>query len=72
MGLLLRYVTASTGFFGLSRLGRLVGLKSGSAYAQWLEEQKQDALAAIVVGHGPPVQGNADCKAALNEAIGRL
>ena len=71
-GFVMRYLTGSTGFFGLTRLARLFGLASAADYKAWLGEQKQAALAAIVVAHGPPIQGNSACMAALNEAIERL
>ncbi len=71
-GFVMRYVTGSTGFFGLTRLARVFGLASAADYKGWLEAQKTPSLQAILVGHGPPVLGTADCTAALNEAIGRL
>ena len=71
-GFMMRYLTGSTGFFGLTRLARLFSLSSGADYKAWLGEQKQASLSAIVVGHGPPIIGNAACMDALDEAIERL
>jgi hypothetical protein len=71
-GFVMRYLTGSTGFFGLTRLARVFCLASTADYKSWLGEQKHPSLTAIVVGHGPPIQGNTDCMKALNEAIERL
>lgn len=71
-GFFMRYLTGSTGFFGLTRLARLFSLSSAADYKAWLGEQKQSSLAAILVGHGPPIAGNAACMDALDEAIERL
>jgi hypothetical protein len=58
-GLILRYVTASTGFFGMTRVARFVNLKSVGPLRDFLLDMaRRRDLSMIVVGHGPPVTDN--------------
>jgi len=55
-GLFTRYVTRSTGFFGMTGVGRLFGLKDATAFAGWLRDQADDPqLRAVLVAHGDPI-----------------
>ena len=55
-GLFFKYVTASTGHFGISRLGKLLLLKERRAYADYLRAWADDPqLRGVVVGHGDAV-----------------
>lgn len=71
-GLLMRYITGSTGIVGISRLGRLLGMSSASKYADWLEAQKTAELRALIPGHGAPFVGPEACADALDQAIQNL
>ncbi len=69
-GFFFRYVTRSTGFFGISGLGRLLFMTDRPALREWLEQQAaRDDLRAIVVSHGTPVT---DCAGMLRQAAARL
>lgn len=55
-GFVFRYVTASTGHFGTTRLSRLALVKDASALAGWLQAQAdRPGLAAVLVAHGDAV-----------------
>ncbi len=70
-GFIARYITASTGFFGVTRLGRLFLWGKAGLLKEWLLEQAdRDDLSAIVVGHGVPV--TSDVPGHLREAAARL
>jgi hypothetical protein len=69
-GLLLRLV-GSSGFFGMTRIGRLALLTDARAYAAWLRARADDpSLALICLCHGEPVL--ADPAVKLREAAARL
>ncbi len=56
MGLIFRYITRSTGFFGITGLGRWLALKDGAAFATWLRGLADEpGLKAVLVAHGEPV-----------------
>lgn len=61
----------STGFFGMTAIGRLLFLKDRHSFKAWLTQQSaRDDLRAIVVAHGEPILENvAD---ALRDAAARL
>jgi len=70
-GWMARYVTASTGFFGVTRLGRFMGISDKAAFRGWLEDQAdEDGLRIISVAHGEVL--TEDCAVRLREAAGRL
>ena len=61
----------STGFFGMSLIGRLFLLKDRTRFRLWLEEQgKRRDLLVLSVGHGDAIIGNVDQM--LMEAAARL
>jgi len=69
-GLILRYLTRSTGFFGMTTAARWMMLQDRQALKRWLQSQaEREDLRAILVGHGDPVL---DCSAALTAAAERL
>lgn len=69
-GWLLR-VGGSAGFFGITALGRLMGLKDWAAFKAWLEAMAGlPGLRAICVAHGEAIL--ADCAGRLREAAARL
>jgi hypothetical protein len=69
-GRLLRLVD-STGFFGITRIGRFLSLKDREAFKQWLlEAAETENFRVICVGHGNRIQDN--CAERLREAAGRL
>lgn len=52
-GFLLRYVSRSTGHFGLTRVGRVLLVRDKRAFATWLHElADHEGLRVICVGHG--------------------
>ncbi len=70
-GWIARNVTASTGFFGVTRLGRLMGVSDKGALRAWLEEMADlDDLLAITVAHGAAIVE--DCASELRQAAARL
>lgn len=72
-GAILRWITGSTGFFGLSRLGAWFLLRDRAAYREWLAEQAdRDDVGVITMSHGEPVRGADACRAHLHEAASRL
>lgn len=69
-GFLLKLL-GSTGFFGLTRIGRFALLTDAKAYAAWLRARAEDpSLALLCVCHGDPVL--ADPAVKLREAADRL
>lgn len=71
MGLIFRYLTRSTGFFGLTGLGRWLMLTDKKAFSRFLRELADDpALAIIVVAHGDAITEGAAQR--LREASARL
>lgn len=65
-------VIGSSGFFGMTGLGRRFFLKERNAYRQWLEALADSIpdLQVISVAHGSPIV--ADCNYRLHEAAARL
>ena len=64
-------VLGSTGFFGMTRIGRLFMLTDRASFQSWLEAQaKRTDVAAICVGHGDPVRS--DVGMAIASAAERL
>jgi hypothetical protein len=62
----------STGFFGMTALGRLVFLSDKKRFREWLNAiAGRSDIRAICVGHGDPVVG-IECSAKLQEAAARL
>lgn len=71
-GFMMRYVTRSSGFFGISGLGRLLLLRDRRPFAAWLREQAERTdLVALTMCHGEPVLGDA-IPGHLREAADRL
>lgn len=70
-GLLFRLL-GSTGFFGMTRVGRFLLLRDAGALAGWLRAQAEREVHALCVGHGAPVLGREECGARLREAAERL
>jgi hypothetical protein len=62
----------SSGFFGITGLGRRFFMKDRNAYRQWLEALADGIpdLRVISVAHGSPIV--ADCNSRLREAAARL
>jgi hypothetical protein len=62
----------SSGFFGITGLGRQFFMKDRNAYRQWLEAlaDRISDLQVISVAHGSPI--NTDCNRRLREAAARL
>jgi len=70
-GFVFRYLTKSTGFFGVTGLSKLVLMADTAAFAAWLREQSQRSdLGAIIVSHGDPITER--CSERLREAAERL
>ena len=70
-GLIARYITRSTGFFGVTGLGRVFLGKGKAALKSWLEEQAlRDDVRVFVMAHGEPVTTGVSAK--LREAAARL
>ena len=67
-GLLMRLL-GSTGFFGMTRIGRWYLLKDRTAFKDWLFRQA-DGTSVVLVGHGEAVTENAPEK--LRQAAARL
>lgn len=67
-GLMMRLL-GSTGFFGMTRIGRWYLLKNRAEFKDWLVRQA-DGTSIVLVGHGDPVTENAPEK--LREAAARL
>jgi hypothetical protein len=64
-------VLGSTGFFGITGIGRLLMLKDRAAFKAWmLRSAEQDAPRLIVVSHGEAI--TADCQERLRVAAARL
>ncbi len=70
-GWIFRHITASTGHFGLTRLGRWMMLSDGARLSAWLHAQADVAgLQAVLVGHGHAVVDEA--AKALHGAADRI
>jgi len=70
LGLVFRYITRSSGFFGITGLGRVLMLKDAGMLKAWLEQQAaRDDLKAILVGHGDAI---VNCREMLESAQARL
>lgn len=54
-GFLLRHVTRSTGFFGLTRIARVAMSVKAPAFRGWLREMADRDLRAVLMAHGDPV-----------------
>jgi hypothetical protein len=69
-GWLVRLI-GSSGFFGVTRLGRALMLQDRRALAAWLREQAaREDLRVISVAHGERIEG--DCGQRLRDAADRL
>ena len=65
------HLIGSSGFFGMTRVGRILGLKDRKLFAGWLRQLAElDGLTAILVAHGGPV--TSDCRSRLRAAADRL
>ena len=61
----------SSGFFGMTRIGRLFGLRDARVCADWLRELAQTpGLSWLIMGHGEPI--GTQCAQRLREAAARL
>ena len=70
-GWIFRHITASTGHFGLTRLGRWLMLKNGTDLAMWIHKQADEpGLQAVFVGHGAAVVD--DVAQRLHDAAHRI
>lgn len=70
MGWLMRTI-GSTGFFGMTGIGRMLLLKDRSAFRGWLQRMAgRTDLRCIIVGHGETIRS--DCAARLGDAAARL
>ncbi len=70
-GFMARYVSRSTGFFGVTGLGKLFLGKQAPVLKAWLNAQAdRDDVRLFVVAHGEPV--TTDVSARLREAAARL
>lgn len=63
-------VIGSTGFFGVTRLGRLSFVTDRMRFATWIDEVANNSLRAIAVAHGDLV--TTQCGDRLREAAQRL
>lgn len=65
-------IIGSSGFFGITSLGRRFFMKDRNAYHQWLEALADGIpeLQAICVAHGSPIV--VDCNSRLRQAAARL
>lgn len=71
-GFLLK-VMGSSGFFGMSRIGRIALLQDTKAFKGWLERQAaRDDVTLVTMAHGAPVIGAEHVKAKLAGAAARL
>jgi len=69
-GLIMRII-GSTGFFGMTRIGKLFVLKKKKLFKEWLIKQsKREDIKLISVAHGNPI--TSDCSKALIAAANRL
>jgi len=69
-GALLR-VLGSSGFFGMTRIGKWMLLRNKTAFATWLREMAaQSGLRAVFVGHGDCILDG--CSQKLREAADKL
>ena len=68
-GWILRII-GSTGFFGMTRIGRFLMLKDRSAFKAWLLSLAEKKPHAILVAHGNPVLENTS--QALRASAARL
>jgi hypothetical protein len=65
------WLVGSTGFFGMTGIGRLMLLKDKGAFRTWLKEMAdRNDLHSIVVAHGDPIR--TDVKERLKSAADRL
>ncbi len=70
-GFILKYITASIGPLGISRVFRLLLLQNARTYARWLYQLSTlPDLRALLVAHGDPVTEN--ISAAIREASLRI
>ncbi len=70
-GFIARYVTGSSGFFGVTRLGRLFMMGRGGLMKEWLFTQAaRTDVRVVTVGHGEPV--TEDVAGHLRAAADRL
>jgi hypothetical protein len=72
-GFLMR-VIGSTGYFGMTRIGRTFVAADARAFGRWLRDEaaKLPGVEAILVAHGDAITGADACKAALESAAARL
>lgn len=64
-------LVGSSGFFGITRIGRMLCLTDKRAFAAWLREQaERDDLKVLSVAHGDLI--TEDCSARLRAAAERL
>lgn len=71
-GFVLKLV-GSTGFFGMTRVGRLALLKDAAPWKAWLAAQaERDDVTLVTVAHGNAVVGKAQVKEKLAAAAARL
>lgn len=69
-GIILKLIRSS-GYFGMTPVGRLLLLKDRAKFRGWLEQLAEiPRLKAICVGHGDPI--TADCANRLRSAAARL
>ncbi len=72
-GFVMRYLTRSTGFFGITGLGRWMLMTDRQALAAWLRAQAdRGEVGVITMSHGEPILGRGACAAALRAAAARL
>ena len=68
---LMVWLMGSSGFFGMSRIGRWFALRDAQAHAGWLRRMAElPGLTWVVMAHGEPV--GASCAERLREAAARL
>lgn len=65
-------VLGSTGFFGMTRIGRMILLRDRKLFQNWLRSRAEDTkIKVIAVAHGEAIVGE-KCIAALKSAADRL
>lgn len=66
-------ILGSTGFFGMTAIGRLFMLKEKPTFRAWITAmaERQDIM-VVTVGHGEAIKGAKACSAALAAAAARL
>ena len=71
IGGLIGRLMGSAGFFGMTRIARMLMLKDRQVFKAWLEQlAKRNDIALISMAHGKPITEN--CSARLMEAAARL